>query len=272
MQVNCRAARIDGLYSILGIRTQTTTAQFLHSVSERGSVFATSLAIKLPMTFRPESLQHDLKIAERFDFQQHPLNYHDGSWKAINLIYPGGEIHYAHRGADGMGEGEPIATDVLKSCPYFTHIFEHLEARGVKVLMARLSALPAGGKIHVHYDRTESVDFDMWRVHIPIVTHSKVKFYLGYVRRRWQEGEAWVGDFTFPHWVYNESPVNRVHMIIDCKPSDRMREMLPAGHMTPKALARRAWLRGIHKQLAWYQYKWAGVDRHGRRDTPKSAA
>jgi hypothetical protein len=61
------------------------------------------LACRLNMDTRVDALQDDLKIAERFDFKQHPLNYHDGTWTAINLVYAGGETHYAHKGPDGNG-------------------------------------------------------------------------------------------------------------------------------------------------------------------------
>jgi aspartyl/asparaginyl beta-hydroxylase (cupin superfamily) len=172
-----------------------------------------------------------------------------------------------------MGIGEPQPTEVLKKCPYFTDIIDRFNGLlKCKVKMARLSALPPGGKIHRHYDRIESVDFGMWRIHIPITTHPKVKFYLGFRRRKWNPGEVWVGDFTFPHSIHNDSPINRVHMIIDLEhASERVISWLPKGHMSEKSLARRAWLRERNKWLDWQLDKIGGrKDRSGRRDTPTS--
>lgn len=233
-------------------------------------MFRMDLAIRLNMDFRPEALQHDLQQAKSFQFAQHPLNYHDGKWKAINLIAAGGKVLYEHQGDHGFGTTEPIPTPVLDKCPYIKRdVFSRLPG---KIVLARLSSLEAGGHIHEHYDATESVDFNHWRIHIPIVTSPEVHFYLGYRRRRWKEGEVWIGDFTFPHSIHNHGSKDRVHLVIDLQPSPELLQLLPAGHMDPAAIARRAKLRKLHKQIAWYKYRLARVDRSGRRDTPKVGA
>jgi hypothetical protein len=220
------------------------------------------------LSFDVAKLQADLKRAQEFDFKAHPQYYHDGNWKVINLVYGGGSMHYNHKGPRGYGEGPPMPTVVLERCPYFAEVLSRLPG---KVLMARLSALPPGARINMHYDGNESIDKGLWRIHVPVVTSRKVRFHLGFVRRRWREGEAWVGDFTFPHSVWNRGTQTRVHLFADIEPNAEMLTWLPAGHMTEKAKARREMLRYVHRtHLAWYAYRLAGVDRHGRRDVPGS--
>lgn len=232
-------------------------------------MFGLDLALRLPVTFEPARLKADLRAAEQFEFKQHPLNYHDGSWTAINLIYADGEIEYRHKGAHGFGTAAPRPTEVLKICPYFQEVFRRLPG---EVIMARLSSIAAGGRIHEHHDATESVDFGCWRIHIPVVTDPRVKLFIGFRQRRWKEGEAWVGDFTFPHSIHNASPAPRVHIVADMRPSDEMLAWLPKGHMSPAAIRRRARLREIHQYIEWRRYKRAGVDRSGRRDRPPQSA
>ncbi|MBM3518282.1 MAG: aspartyl/asparaginyl beta-hydroxylase domain-containing protein [Alphaproteobacteria bacterium] len=126
------------------------------------------LGIETALRFDPAKLQHDLAIAKRFQFGTHPLKYHDGSWSVINLIYGGGEKIYPHRGKYGYGDKPPEKTEVLEVCPYSNEVIETI---GARVLMARVSALPPGGRILRHYDPVESIDFGELRLHIPVVTH-----------------------------------------------------------------------------------------------------
>lgn len=221
------------------------------------------LAIRLPVSFDADRLAGDLRRAQQFEFATHPLRYHDGNWKVINLIYSGGDVQYKHSGTLGYGQEQAAPTEVLKECPYLQEAIAQLPGR---IIMARLSALHAGGQIFRHYDPRESVDFNHWRVHVPIVTNPRVVFFLGYRRRRWRAGEAWLGDFTFPHSVHNRSEHNRVHMIVDLEPSEQMLSWLPKGYLSEAARARRAKLRAWQKQWCWYHHRLAGTTKLAYRD------
>lgn len=221
------------------------------------------LTIRLPFQFDPAGLQEDLETARGYDFASHPLQYHDGSWKVINLIYSGGDTVYKHEGDFGYGEQPPARTEVLERCPHFDEALSSLPGR---IKMARLSALPSGGKILRHYDPIESIDFDNIRLHIPVVTHPKVTFYLGYRRRVWAEGEVWYGDFTFPHSIVNRSPRTRVHLIVDLEPGDDHAAWLPAEYMSDENKASRARRRARQKNLSWYHTRLEGLLGRGPRN------
>jgi hypothetical protein len=212
-------------------------------------MFARDLAIKLPLQFDAARLSEDLRTAETFEFKKHPLRYHDGSWNVINLIYAGGDLDYRHEGDFGFGTAPAAPTEVLQKCPYFAEVLNSLPGQ---IKMARLSALPAKGHIMRHYDPIESVDFDNLRIHIPVRTDPKVRFYLGFERRQWRAGEAWYGDFTFPHSIHNDSALNRVHIIVDLLPDASNLAWFPAGYLDAEHKAKRARLRKLHKDLSWY--------------------
>lgn len=215
-------------------------------------MFGIEGALRFPLSFDAQALLKDLHQAEKHQFSSHPLKYHDGSWQVINLIYAGGETEYKHEGAYGMGQGAPTKTKVLVECPYFQSVLEQLPG---EIVMARLSSLPAGGRILRHYDPIESIDFGNLRIHIPIRTSPEVVFYLAYRRHKWGAGQVWYGDFTFPHSVWNRSSLNRVHLIVDLKVNDEIRRFFPVGYLAPGAVRRRERLRRWYKDLSWYQSK-----------------
>ena len=218
---------------------------------------------KLAPSFDPGRLSHDLEIAMKEQFSKHPLQYHDGSWETINLIYAGGKLEYTHEGDHGFGNEPPARTELLDRCPYFDEVLSSFPGR---IKMARLSALPAGGRILRHYDPIESVDFDNMRLHIPIVTSDDVVFRLALVRRRWRAGETWYGDFTFPHSVHNRGTQTRVHLILDIEVDAEAIALLPPGYMDEQRKARRARHRKRFKDISWYLTRAETLlGRHGRR-------
>jgi hypothetical protein len=212
-------------------------------------MFGLETEIRLPFKFDTELLNRDLLTAETFEFSTHPLKYHDGTWQAINLVYSGGKIQYTHEGNLGYGDDPPLPTPVLAECPYFRHV---LDSFGTPIKMARLSALPPGGRILRHHDPVESVDFGMMRIHIPIRNDpEQVVFHLAFRRRWWQPGETWYGDFTFPHSVHNGASYNRVNMIVDVEMTDNLLATFPRNYMSQGAKARRAFYRAECRSVSW---------------------
>ena len=81
--------------------------------------------------------------------------------------------------------------------------------------------LGTGAKIKEHSDQLESPGSrSEWRIHIPIQTHQQVCFMLNGEQIPMQEGEIWYANFNLPHAVTNNSPVDRVHLVVDCFVND----------------------------------------------------
>ncbi|MGE0861854.1 MAG: aspartyl/asparaginyl beta-hydroxylase domain-containing protein [Gammaproteobacteria bacterium] len=212
-------------------------------------MFAKDVSVRFPQRFDVARLNQDLVTSERFEFAAHPLRYHDGTWTAINLYYAGGKTQYTHEGELGYGEEPAAPTEVLAACPYFQEVLASLPGR---IIMARLSALPPGGRILRHYDPVESADFGQLRLHIPIRSEpEKVIFHLGFRRQYWRAGELWYGDFSFPHSVHNTADYTRVSMIIDIADLEPYRECFPPEYFSAESVARRGRWRDEMRSWSW---------------------
>jgi hypothetical protein len=58
------------------------------------------------------------------------------------------------------------------------------------------------------------------RIHIPVITHDAVEFYLDKERMVLREGECWYMNFNLPHSIHNKSNINRIHLVIDAQVND----------------------------------------------------
>ncbi len=57
------------------------------------------------------------------------------------------------------------------------------------------------------------------RIHVPIITNEKIKFFVGNQRKYLREGEIWeVNNTNKEHAVSNDSLIDRVHLICDFVP------------------------------------------------------
>ena len=109
-------------------------------------------------------------------------------------------------------------TPHLVESPYLTEVLNWFQC---DIGGARLMLLGTGAKIKEHSDQLESPGSrSEWRIHIPIQTHQQVCFMLNGEQIPMQEGEIWYANFNLPHAVTNNSPVDRVHLVVDCFVND----------------------------------------------------
>jgi hypothetical protein len=170
-----------------------------------------------------ERLVADLKIAEQAGKAHLHFSTaeHDGGWSAIPLVSLGGGVE-----ADSLRYQKGIykKTPVLERCPYFEEIVESFRCRWQRI---RLMRLEPGTNIHEHRDPGDSWALGQVRMHVPIITHDEVYFYLDGQRLIMQPGELWYCDFSRPHRVSNRSPIARVHLVLDLVANDWLRGMFP---------------------------------------------
>lgn len=191
-------------------------------------------SLRLPMTFDVEKMQRDLRTAQELSWSvEEPFGFndfvgsdvtvfHDGQWKGLSLRSQGGDWRRSDPGGPGL---EPyVDTEVLAKTPYFKEILERFDCF---IRTVRLSSLPAGVAIAQHCDTYHDFKYGQIRLHLPVLTHQDVVFVIDERRCEWQAGELWYGDFSLPHRVENNSPVNRVHMIIDVTLNDFVLGLFP---------------------------------------------
>lgn len=158
--------------------------------------------VRLPIHFDTARLQYELSQFSEDEWASHPLNYKGNS--AIRLISANGEEN------DDV-VGEMMATPHLKRCEYLQQVFSSFES---VLTRSRLMRLAPGEIVPPHCDINYHW-INKTRIHIPIVTHSGVQFVCDGESVHMAEGEAWIFDNWRKHSVINNSPVTRVHLVLD---------------------------------------------------------
>jgi hypothetical protein len=178
--------------------------------------------LRLNLTFDVQRLREDLETAERVGQRHmHFTANHDGGWSGIALVSIDGRTD-AESIRYGTGRYRP--TPVLEHCPYFRQILSEFRCPKHQV---RLLRLEAGKRILEHRDRVLTWPLGIARLHIPIITHEEVYFYLDGRRVQMAPGELWYCDFSRPHSVENRSPIARVHLVMDLEINPWLRSLFP---------------------------------------------
>ena len=183
------------------------------------------VAVRLPRTYDVERLREDLQTLRDVQGAPQPGPYHQGEWTGIALHSMGGKdsVFPSAAGMDRYQE-----TESLKRAPYFKYVLDDLKCPKEVV---RILFLPPGGHIKDHFDFHTSFQFGLLRLHIPIITHPDVIFMIAGQRVIWNAGELWYGDFSKVHSVKNDSPVVRVHMVIDVQINDFVLSLFPEDYI-----------------------------------------
>jgi hypothetical protein len=83
-----------------------------------------------------------------------------------------------------------------------------------RVLNAQIALLPPGAVIPEHRDAGPTLEVTH-RVHVPLVTHADVVFSVEDEHLTLAEGQAYELDNMRRHAVENQSPIDRIHLIVD---------------------------------------------------------
>lgn len=181
---------------------------------------------RLPLTFDTARLRSDLDALAAADWVAHyvPSNY-DGDWSIIALRCVAGRV--GHPDTDPGAPPEAYHdTPALSTCRYLREVLAQFRC---PVQAARLMKLAAGSRIKEHVDHDLGASSGWARLHIPLVTHPHVEFYVEDERVFMGEGECWYIDASLPHRLYNPGPVDRVHLVFDCLVNDWLQGQLRTG-------------------------------------------
>jgi quercetin dioxygenase-like cupin family protein len=169
--------------------------------------------LKLPFSFDPMRLKHDLDQFEHLGWTDHFVkqNY-QGSWSVIPLRGTAGATHpimmiYSDPNAINFED-----TPFLQASPYFQEVLQGFQC---PLEAVRLMKLSAGSIIKEHTDFDLSFEQGHARLHIPVVTNPEVDFQLNHERVVMLEGECWYLKLSDPHSVANRGEADRVHLVID---------------------------------------------------------
>ena len=91
------------------------------------------------------------------------------------------------------------------------------ELYNAKALIGVLDGMPPGTSIHRHWDMNPIFE-KSFRVHLPLVSHEDVEFYIDDVKHYFPVGKFYEFDNQRFHEVKNKSDVFRIHLIVDLFP------------------------------------------------------
>ena len=196
-------------------------------------------AMAFPFAFEPACMQAEVEQLEAVrQWHVHPdytVVARPGDWTALPLIAsekadPDDPASLRHpRGHCGP-------TVLLTRCPYIQQVIASFKT---EVHRARLMNLKPGANITPHRDYGEqrySLIRGYIRVHIPIRTHPEVYFFISGMRIPMTAGSAWYTNVCNLHAVRNQSPVHRVHLVLDMKVNDWLLGFFPPLSLTDRAL------------------------------------
>ena len=183
--------------------------------------------LRLPLACDLPKLQADLAAVAPAGWQPHfNTRYYDGDWSGIPL-----------RGQPGIHVplySDPTRTDfadlpTMADCRYVPELLAQLACPLESV---RFLKLASGATIREHRDFGLRFEDGAVRLHVPVHTHPDVAFELDGSAVPMAEGEIWYLNFDLPHRVTNDSPWDRVHLVIDARVNDWLAELF---RRTPSA-------------------------------------
>jgi hypothetical protein len=182
--------------------------------------------VKFDKQYDVQRLLHDFSIAASSGGEhRHWGEYHDGGWSAIPLVSIDGRTDPKSL---QLYKGEFKKTPILKACSYLDEI---VDSFACPVRRVRIMKLEAGTNILLHCDPEDSWALGQVRLHIPIVTHDEVYFYVANQRVIMKAGELWYCDFSYPHSVHNKSPIDRMHLVLDLILNPWLKALFPSESM-----------------------------------------
>ncbi len=105
----------------------------------------------------------------------------------------------------------------------FKYLFDAIEKHygsGGAFLRAQVARMPPGGTIKEHRDNMIILE-NTHRVHVPIVTTPKLKFFVDKERVVLEAGNIYELNNQLYHWVENPmDSINRIHLILDYLPPE----------------------------------------------------
>lgn len=190
--------------------------------------------LKLPYTFDIEQIHEEIEqLLEKY-WQMH-FNKRDysGEWTVLPLVSLEGKNTIFPKLYGEHGTQSYKATEFLEQSPQLQQILSFFR---FPITSARLMNLKAGAIIKEHSDLDLSYEDGTVRLHIPIMTNDKVRFYVENEQIPMKEGECWYLNLSLKHKVYNEGQTDRIHLVIDGDVNEWVKEQFSDTSISVKAL------------------------------------
>lgn len=178
------------------------------------TAFQPAHAVCLPLAFDvvPLLAEVDQLTADHW-ITHFNTGYHDGGWTGIPLLSEHGDGDSLYAASTEQPSFDVRPMPFGQRCPLLLAAIAQLHCR---VKSARLLRLAPGSVIREHVDADLIWREGEARLHIPLVTHDRVEFYVDGERVLMRDGECWYLNLSRPHRVQNLGTTARVHLVLDC--------------------------------------------------------
>ena len=168
---------------------------------------------KLNIDFNIDYILDEFNATNKnLNYSKHFGNHHDGGWSAIALYSPNGDS----KSLEEKTVTKTFRTELSEFYPKTINLIEKIKEKyDCEANRVRFMKLKSNSNITWHFDYDESYSFGNARLHIPIKVNSKCAGYICHKYYKWDIGEIWYGDFSFPHKVANYGLDDRIHLVID---------------------------------------------------------
>ncbi len=190
--------------------------------------------LQLNQQFDVQQMQQEVALLESDLWKAHYNTAHyEGVWTILPLRSINGSIDNIISIHSTSAETIPAYQDtvLLEQCNYIRSVLDFFACEKTAV---RLMKLHAGAVIKEHSDHDLRFEDGEVRLHIPVITNTAVEFFLDDERVLMQEGECWYMNLTLKHRINNNSNIDRVHLVIDCKVNDWIKEQFAANKLSRK--------------------------------------
>ena len=181
----------------------------------------------LPFLVPVKSFQQDLAEIRQVWQPHFNTSQYVGEWTVIALRSPGGLQESIF--PDELGVAGFQDTPLMNSCPGISQWVGQLQC---EIMSVRLLKLQNGASIKDHRDFELSFEQGEARLHLPISTNNEVWFHIDDVPLQMNEGECWYMNANLRHRVINNGASPRIHLVIDCKVNDWLKDIFAHAQKT----------------------------------------
>lgn len=179
--------------------------------------------LQVRQQFDAEKIKAEMAQLEEGRWKQHyNKSHYEGQWTVLPLRSLDGSAENIVS-VHAAGAAHPYSdTPLLQAFPSIQSVLSFFACEKTAV---RLMKLHAGAVIKEHRDLEMSFEEGEVRFHIPVITNPGVAFYLEDEQVVMQEGECWYLNLSLNHRVKNTGATDRVHLVIDCKVNEWVRNL-----------------------------------------------
>lgn len=185
--------------------------------------------IRFPCQFDAGRLRQETEQLQQAWLQHFNIQHYEGDWSGIPLRSPGGASTLL---PELLGTEQPFEdTPYLLQSPCLREVIATFHCEKTSIRLLKLSR---GAIIKEHRDQGLNYEEGEVRLHIPVITHPLVEFYLDGERLPMKAGSCWYINASLPHRLANPSPEDRIHLVIDCMVNDWLKDLFERSDLPVK--------------------------------------